>query len=415
MCCNKFMFRAAVMAWVVSLVTACGGGGGGGESVPVAPVVKNQLGIYVDSGPQNTGYNVNRLYTDVTICNPGASVTDSPTQCQTINHVLVDTGSTGLRILASVMAPALNLSRQTATGGLPLLNCVQFVDNSFAWGPVVKADVVLAGMTAKNVPIQVMGDPAFNSLASACSVGGTALTTAAIAGANGIIGLDFFREDCGSGCTTVTNNGFYYTCTHAGCTNVANTRASIAQQVKNPVPLFATDNNGILIDLPAASLSGAPSLSGSLIFGIGTQSNNQMATRTVLTASSDGNVTTRLGSKSMTSSFIDSGSNGLYFDSSAIPSCPGFNVFGFYCPSSRLNFSATLAGANAQTLNVNFSIDNALGLFGTGVNHVLPTLAGTIGDTTTFDWGLPFFYGRRVFIGIAGLTPAVAPGAFYAF
>jgi hypothetical protein len=407
------MFRAAVMAWVVSLVTACGGGGGG--SVPVAPVVNNQLGIYVDSGPQNTGYNVNRLYTDVTICNPGASAADNPTQCQTINHVLVDTGSTGLRILASVMAPALNLSRQTAIGGFPLLTCAPFADTSCAWGSVAIADVVLAGMTAKNVPIQIMGDPTYNSLGSACSVGGTALTTAAIIGSNGIIGLDFFKEDCGSGCTTVTNNGFYYTCTNAGCTSVSNTRASIAQQVKNPVPLFATDNNGILINLPAASLSGAPSLSGSLIFGIGTQSNNQLASNTVLTTSSDGNVTTRLASKTLATSFIDSGSNGLYFDSSSIPRCPGSNVPGFYCPSSPLNFSATLEGANAQTLNVDFTIDNALGLFSTGVNHVLPTLAGNMGDATTFDWGLPFFYGRRVFIGIEGMTPAVAPGSFYAF
>ena len=413
MYCNKFMFRAVVMAWVVGLVAACGGGGGG--SAPVAPVVKNQLGIYVDSGPQNTGYNVNRLYTDVTICNPGASAADNPTQCQTINHVLVDTGSTGLRILASALSPALNLTRQTAASGFPLLNCAQFVDNSFAWGPVAIADVVLAGMTAKNVPIQVMGDPAYNSLASACSVGGTALTTASIMGSNGIIGLDFFKQDCGSGCTTVTNNGFYYTCTNAGCTSVSNTRASIAQQVKNPVPLFATDNNGILIDLPAASLSGAPTLSGSLIFGIGTQSNNQLASSSVLTTSSDGYVTTQLGSKSLAASFIDSGSNGLYFDSSSIPRCTGSGAFVFYCPSSQLNFSATFKGANAQTSNVDFSIDNAVRLFGTGVNHVLPTLAGNLGDATTFDWGLPFFYGRRVFIGIEGLSPAIAPGSFYAF
>ena len=38
-------------------------------------------------------------------------------------------------------------------------------------------------------------------------------------------------------------------------------------------------------------------------------------------------------------------------------------------------------------------------------------LAGPIGDTDTVDWGLPFFYGRRVFIGVDG--PAITP--FYAF
>lgn len=407
------MFRAAVIAWVVGLLAACGGGGGG--STPVVPGVKNQHAIYVDSGPQDTGYNVNRLYTDVTICNPALSPADISSPCQTIKHVLVDTGSVGLRILASAITPALNLSQQTASGGYPLLNCAQFVDNSFAWGPVVLADVALAGMTAKSVPIQLIADPAYNSLASACSVGGTALTTANIMGANGIIGLDFFKEDCGVGCTTVTNNGFYYTCTNASCSSTASTRASMAQQIKNPVQLFATDNNGILIDMPAASFSGVPSLSGSLIFGIGTQTNNQLAPALVLTANSDGYVTTRLESRTLATSFIDSGSNGLFFDSGSIPRCAGGDSFGFYCPSSVLNLSATLVGTNEKTLNVDFSVGNALGLFGTGVNHVLPTLAGDMSDTTSFDWGLPFFYGRRVFVGFEGLTPAVAPGSFYAF
>ena len=428
MCCNKFMFRAAVMALVLSLVTACGGGGGSAPAVttvpglpslnalPDVPAVKNQQGIYVDAGPKDTGYNVNRLYTDITICHPGMSTAGSATQCQTIDHVLVDTGSTGLRILASAMSSALNLSRQTAASGFPLLNCAQFVDNSYAWGPVAVADVVLAGMTAKSVPIQVIGDPAYNGLASACSVGGTALTTAAIMGANGIIGLDFFKEDCGAGCATVTHNGSYYTCTNANCTSTVNTRVALAQQVQNPVSLFATDNNGVLIDLPAASLPGVPSLNGSLIFGIGTRSNNQLlASSRVLTASADGYVTTLLGSKILATSFVDSGSNGLYFDFSSIPRCSGIDSLVFYCPTSQLNFSATLEGTNAQTLSVIFSVDNASGLFSTGINHVLPTLAGNMGDATSFDWGLPFFYGRRVFVGFEGATPAVAPGSFYAF
>ena len=40
---------------------------------------------------------VNILYVNVTICAPG-----STTNCQTIDHVQVDTGSQGLRILSSV-------------------------------------------------------------------------------------------------------------------------------------------------------------------------------------------------------------------------------------------------------------------------------------------------------------------------
>jgi len=170
---SKLLCRAALIALVATGVTACGGGGGGSapalnsvpgtptlNSLPISPAVSNALSVTVDAGSAGTGYNVNRLYTDVTICHPG-----STTQCQTIDHVLVDTGSTGLRLLSSAMAPALNLNPQTATSGLPLLNCAQFIDNSFAWGPVATADIVMGGKTAASVPIQIIADPAFGSLA----------------------------------------------------------------------------------------------------------------------------------------------------------------------------------------------------------------------------------------------------------
>jgi len=420
---NKFFSRAAMAALLVTLVTACGGGGGSAptqtslagtpplNNLPSPPAVSNLLEVTVDAGPKDTGYNVNRLYTTVTVCSPG-----STTQCQTIDHVLVDTGSFGVRLLSSAMAPALNLNRLTGDSGFPLLNCAQFLDNSFAWGPVATADIVLGGKTAASVPIQVIADPAFNNPPLGCAVGGTAITTAKMLGANGIIGLGLFKEDCGSRCTGNPGNDVYFTCDNVGCTG---STAAIAQQVKNPVPLFAVDKNGVLIDLPAVSSVGAPRLIGSLIFGIGTQSNNQWSAGTVLTAdASTGYITTRLGVQSLTKSFIDSGSNGLFFDSTAITKC-GTSAPGFYCPTLPTTLSATLVGTNGLTSPViSFSIDNALSLFAGGVNNVLPTLAGT-GNLNSFDWGLPFFYGRRVFFGIEGKTSTLGSGSvtgpFYAF
>ena len=435
MCCNKFVGRVLALA-LVTLLAACGGGGGGGGESATAPVEvpgtptlnslpsiapgmkSNELQIYVDAGPANTGYNVNRLYTDVTICLPGKSSPGSPTQCQTIDHVLVDTGSTGLRLLSSVMAPALRLPRQTSTGDLPLLNCAQFVDDTSAWGPVVTADVVLGGKTAAGLPIQVIGDPAFNHLTSAspspCS--GAPMTTAKELGANGILGVGLLKEDCGVRCINLVNNNSYYTCSDAGCTAPVGARASTAQQVKNPVTKFAADNNGILIDLRAAIASGEPSLSGSIIFGIGTQANNQLesATRAVLTTNSSGYITTRLEGQSLSRSFIDSGSNGLFFNSTMTPCGAGGE--GFYCPDSRTTLTATLVATNGATRAISFSVDKATDLFAGGRNHVLPTLAGDIlGHPSTFDWGLPFFYGRRVFFGIEGMASSLGTGPFYAF
>ncbi|MFZ4479805.1 MAG: DUF3443 family protein [Rhodoferax sp.] len=368
----------------------------------------NLLGIVVDAGPAAAGYNVNRLYTSVKICQPGSS------QCRTIDHVLLDTGSTGLRLLSSAIKPSLDLERLTGSTGLPLFNCAQFVDNSFAWGPVVSADVALAGKTAASVPIQIMADPAFNNVPLDCSIGGTAMTTPANLGANGILGIGLFREDCGIGCEATVHNGFYYTCTSASCTNTLGTRARLAQQLKNPVSLFATDNNGVLIDLPAVGSPTAARLAGSLVFGIATQSNNRPSGGVVLTTDANGHITTVLGGRTMSNSFLDTGSNGLFFDSDSIPACTDGSA-GFYCPASAVNLSATLTGENRVSTSVAFSIGNATAMFVDRSKVVLPGLGGPFGDVSGFDWGLPFFYGRRVFIGIEGRSSPLGTGPYYAF
>ena len=388
-------------------VVACGGGGGESAPTPapLPPAQANVMAVTVDSGP--TGNQVNRLYANVTICAPGSN-----TQCQTIDHVLVDTGSTGLRLLASVISPALSLSRVTGNTGFPLLNCAQFVDNTFAWGPVAVADVLLGGKAAASVPIQIISDPAFNRFSAACS-SGDVITSPGNLGANGILGLGLFKEDCGARCAATTANGFYYTCGSASCTSTVRSVASLAKQLKNPIALFATDNNGLLVDLPAVNLAGASSLGGSLVFGIGTQPNNQIASGSVL-STNNGNITTLFAGKSLDTSFIDTGSNGLYFDSSTIPACAGA-ASGFYCPASLANLSATMVGANGVSVPVAFAINNAVASFSAGTLAVIPTLSGTIGDARTFDWGLPFFYGRRVFAGIEGQPSILGTGPFYAF
>lgn len=405
---NRLHIDAVLVALFLSLLSACGGGGGGGggSSTGAATTASdNVLSVTVDSGPG--GNNVNRLYTDVTICQAG-----STTLCQTIDHVVVDTGSTGLRILSTALAPGLGLSQVNAAGGFPLLGCAQFLDNSFVWGPVKSADVVLGSKRAGSVSVQIVADPAYSGLAAACS-SGTAINSIASLGAKGILGLGLFKEDCGSACASVTANGFYYTCTSGACSAATATTASTSKQLKNPVPLFASDNNGFLIDLPAVSVAGTTSLSGSLIFGIGTQSNNQLASGTVLTTRASGYITTVLSGPALTSSFIDSGSNGIYFDSGSIPTCAG--AAWFYCPASLTSLSATLVGANGVNNTVSFFIDNALALFASGPKAVLPTLSGPIGNANIFDWGLPFFYGRRVFVGIEGQPSILGAGPLYAY
>ena len=64
----------------------------GSASITVVNGVNNVLPIVVDAGP--TGNYANGAFATVTVCAPGTS------SCQTIDHVLVDTGSVGLRLLA---------------------------------------------------------------------------------------------------------------------------------------------------------------------------------------------------------------------------------------------------------------------------------------------------------------------------
>src|SRR5213078_5040959 len=102
-------------------------------------------------------------------------------------------------------------------------------------------------------------------------------------------------------------------------------------QIQNPIALFSTDNNGVAMQLPVAPTGGAASAAGTLIFGIGTQSNNGLGAAKIFTTSNRGEFTTTFNNTPYPKSFIDSGSNGIFFlDSAAagLPACK--NSTGFY-------------------------------------------------------------------------------------
>src|SRR5262249_9105762 len=150
---------------------------------------------------------------------------------------------------------------------------------------------------------------------------------------------------------------------------------------------FATDNNGIIIELPAVT-STASSVSGSLIFGIGTQSNNGLGTaQVIMLDTNDGSFVATYKGSSLPTSFIDSGSNALYFSDNTIPTCAANSVApGFLCPASTLNLSATVTGTNNVSQQVNFSVGNAVTMFsGHSVVAVAPALAGAIGQVNPND------------------------------
>lgn len=396
----------------VAALAGCGGGGSSSSSpittssTPSTPATNNVQPIVANSGAAGAGGYVDGVFTSVTICVPGSS------SCQTIDNVLVDTGSEGLRILASQLTLA--LPQLNDASNAPIVECNQFLDG-YTWGPVRTADIKLAGEVAASVPVQSIGDAGFPTVPNACSSTGPSEDTLATLGANGILGIGPFRQDCGGGCTFAGSNnpGLYYTCPSSGSCAVA--AVSLAQQLQNPVWMFATDNNGTLIQLPAIADTGAPSVNGSLIFGIGTQSNNGLGSAAVLAVDNTGSFTTNYSGHSYGGSFIDSGSNGYFFldsGTTGIPLCSGNNK-DFYCPTSTQTLSATNIGSNNASSGVTFKVANTDTLFGNAANWEFDDLAGP--NTGSFDWGLPFFFGRNVFTGIEGQNSPAGVGPYFAY
>jgi hypothetical protein len=373
--------------------------------------------VTVDPGLPLIGY-VNGLFATVTVCVPGTS------DCQSIDHVLVDTGSSGLRLLGSELTIALPAWTDDSSG-LPLAECTQFVD-SYIWGSLRSADIKIAGEQASNLAVQVVDESTY-PVPNDCT--GKSADTAKDLGANGIVGVGTLVQDCGAACAASLssgNPGLYYTCASASTGGCQAAAVPTAKQVSNPVAFFTQDNNGTIIELPAVPAAGAPSVTGSLVFGIGTRDNNVLAGAKVIRLDEYGTFLTQYPTPNgrYAMSFVDSGSNGIYFlDSSTtrIPACRG-QLSSFYCPASEMNLSAKGQDVNGVvTVKVNFSIANPGILLTNSTISALDNLGGpsispSSGDIGMyFDWGLPFYFGRNVFTAITGQSTPGGIGPFVAF
>lgn len=378
------------------LLTRCGGGSSKPQNI--APAASNVAAISVNGGP--TGDYANGVFVTVTVCVPSTS------NCQTIDDVLVDTGSYGLRLLSSTGGGALTLALPTQSG--PIGECAPFLDG-FTWGPVANADIQISGEKASAVPVQII-DSTFSTVPAGCqSFGVPEINSISVLGANGLLGVGPFLEDCGTACTQTGsgNPGLYWNCVSAPCTVAAQ---PLAQQVANPVGSFAADNNGVIVELPGVS-SPEASISGSLVFGIGTQSNNSPSGVTVFPLNSNAEINTSFDGQSYPA-FLDSGSNGLFFLDSATTSIPVCSDSSWYCPTSTANLSATMTSGSTSS-TVNFSVQNADNLLSNQSASVFPGLAAP--QTGAFDWGLPFFFGRNVFTAIESASTPVGTGPYWAF
>ena len=405
----KSLKQFAFVAALLSMLAACGGGSSSSSSSSTGSgsgsSASNTVAVVVDSGPAAAGSTVNEAFVSVTLCSPS-----SPTTCQTIDHILVDTGSYGLRILSSVLSSSLGLPLETDSSGNAYAECTTFVDG-YSWGPIRTANLQIGGESAVSLPIQVIGEADFaNMVPAACSSTGTSENTVSTFGANGVIGIGAFAQDCGTACVQGTGPGLYYACANS----CVETTIALADQVPNPITMFATDNNGSSLSFPSVPAGGTANLAGTLTFGIGTRSNNALGSATVYTTDDYGYITTQYKGNTLSDSFIDSGSNGYFFTDSSIAQCSDGS--GFYCPASDLSLSAVNVGHNGNSGTVSFTIGNTSTMLNSNPNSTaFSELGGTNGDPSSFDWGLPFFFGRTVYTGIEGYTNSGATGPYFAY
>lgn len=402
----------------------------------------NVAGLTVGTGP--VPYT-NGVLTSILVCAPG-----STTDCQTVDSVLVDTGSVGVRVLGSQITNVA-LTPVAYSDGSQINECVQFLDGGFLWGGVSTADIYIGGEKASGVPVQVIANPTGFSIPTACSNGGTNDDTQGSLFANGVFGVGPEPFDCGPACDPNGGNTqppaplYYASCTSAsGCQPVfascgAECSDSIPlQQVTNAVIAFTTDNNGTAISMTTPVNNAAPTATGTLTFGIGTQSNNSVPSNdTVLPLNVSDEFTTSGLSNAppLQASFIDSGSNGYFF-----PNWPGFPLCtadsDFFCPTSSTQLTGLIntSQVNGTTGAASVTVDNWNSLLNTsdeafadlagpeqaGSSPVAcsgtPPSSGNPGNLSgdcTFDFGFPFFYGQTIFTAIDGqpISPSTLPAA----
>lgn len=401
-------------------LVGCGSNGSGNQVPPPActsPITAslddpNTVALIVDSGPTGGPGYTNGAFATVTLCVPGT------TTCQTIDHLLVDTGSMGVRVLESVLT--IPLQPATTDTGLPLAECTPFVDGT-AWGPVKVADVMIGGERASNIAIQAVGDErTFSRVPTTCT--GTPINNLNDLGSNGILGVGILRQDCGQACArSVQNAALYYACSSP--TTCVPTAVPLEKQVPNPVAMFPVDNNGVILQLPCIPSGGARSAQGVMVFGIGTQANNDLGTAKAMPLDASGFVTTAFPEAGPPyTSFLDSGSNALFFlnsVTSGINLCTSKGLTDFYCPGSTLNLTATISSTGEGSPIV-FSVANTQ-VLARSPNYAFNDIAGPMPGFPTdtsipaFDWGLPFYFGRSVYTAIEDQPTPAGPGPYFAF
>lgn len=422
--------KKIILTLISCILTACGGGGSDNNSsssdfestnnttsiigMPITSgtgngsnntnnIALNQIPVTVSTGPQNN--YLNGLFGSITLCN-------SANICTTVNNVIFDTGSVGVRIVKSALPSGFLTADSDGNGGT-YSTCGVFA-SGYTWGDVSSAIVKLGGLTSsQKIPIHIIGQSNY-SVPSSCSSGnGNSINTVSSLGANGIVGIGLFKYDCGTTCVNYKTTS-YFSCKNNVCNS---TKIPLTSQLLNPIAAMpAPYNNGNIISLPTIPSTGAKNVNGYIYLGIGNTTNNTFSAKSVINTDNNGYINITMNGKSFPQSLIDSGTNIYGITDSSIPLCSQSGITDYFCPSSTYTLSIILSNIEKnQNSIVKLTIDNAYNLFQTNNNAFYNIAYNFSASSLSIDLGLTFFFGKNIATGIEGTSSNIGNGTYFAF
>ena len=343
----------------------------------------------------------NRMLVSVTVCEPGTE------RCARIDDVMVDTGSTGLRLEASSVPDWLRLPPFSGPDGKPLAECLRFVHDT-AWGPLRRADVRLGGLTAKALPLQVIDDGG-GPQPTSCPRSDVRPTS------NGTLGVGQHPFDCQDACEQHADGPGVFVQDGTAWVPVLG-RVETAYRLPNPVSYLPGHDDGIVIELPSPPEGGSREVEGTLTFGVGGADLDRLGVSDVLHLDTHGRFTTVVDGRSFPDSSVDSGTETYLIGDVGLPRCP--DMAWAYCAEPRIHVEAQMVGGDGNRRAVSLAVGDYRTRLERRIGAADDVAEAAPPRSTTFVWGAPFFFGRRVSLvmdgrAVPGSPPLVGP--FYAF
>lgn len=337
--------------------------------------------------------NFNQPCVTVTVCTPGT------TQCQTIPNIILSTGTgyPGFRVYSSVLN--VPLLQESDPSGNPIADCQNWGTGYTSWGPVEMADVVLGTEKASNIPIHVMNSGFMNGSA----VCANAYAGPSASGYNGVLGI---------GQASGAPSGGYFTCPASGC--VANAWTGV-QPVQNPITALPQDNNGYILSFPSMALTGANGYTGTLVLGIGTETNNEpTGPVTVIPLDSFGSLSWQATGGGAVNGVPLVENNAIFMvPPPSIPYCAS-PYTAFLCPPSDTTFNITLSAEADSGSTATYSTTQAMYPV-TEYDTYQASGGAVVGSSAYAALGFSFFVGRQIYVSYPNQSTPLGKGPFMGF